>query len=302
VDGADDFAAVDALQVDARDGEVGVSELSLDHDERDALVRHLDCVRVPQLVRREPTPDGRHALYFLPDRVLVRDRRRFSDVTYNGLGASAHAQRFIETDRKPRDARQVDTTWQYVNVKRGPDRRYKNNRQIPVMLYGKAELATFSGLHWLLQCSTVIRPRGSRRPSAKHPLRTLAVARPAVPEQLGVCTAIAPPRTLHRDRSKLSTKRRVILGDSRLAALRRAMLPRDQASPPLRHAKTILKHQVRLAPARRAHQFPFAISLRPWMSSAWSATIRFNDWFSRANSFKRLTSSAFIPPYCARQR
>lgn len=34
--------------------EVGVPELALDHDERDALVRHLDRVRVPQLVRREP--------------------------------------------------------------------------------------------------------------------------------------------------------------------------------------------------------------------------------------------------------
>jgi hypothetical protein len=31
-------------------------ELALDHDERDALMRHLDRVRVPQLVRREPSP------------------------------------------------------------------------------------------------------------------------------------------------------------------------------------------------------------------------------------------------------
>jgi len=50
VDCVDDLAAVDALKVDARDAEVGVSELSLDHDERDALVRHLDRVGVPQLV------------------------------------------------------------------------------------------------------------------------------------------------------------------------------------------------------------------------------------------------------------
>jgi hypothetical protein len=48
VNGADDFAAVDALEIDARDAEVGV--LALDHDERDALVRHLDGVRVPELM------------------------------------------------------------------------------------------------------------------------------------------------------------------------------------------------------------------------------------------------------------
>jgi hypothetical protein len=46
VDGADDFAAVDALEVDAGDPEVGVPELALDHDERNALVRHFDCVSV----------------------------------------------------------------------------------------------------------------------------------------------------------------------------------------------------------------------------------------------------------------
>jgi hypothetical protein len=31
-------------------------ELPLDHHERNALVRHLDRMSVPKLVRREPTP------------------------------------------------------------------------------------------------------------------------------------------------------------------------------------------------------------------------------------------------------
>ena len=39
LDGADDLAAVDALEVDARDAEVGVSELALDDDEWDAVAR-----------------------------------------------------------------------------------------------------------------------------------------------------------------------------------------------------------------------------------------------------------------------
>ena len=37
----------------------------------------------------------------------------------------------------PSDSVQVDTTWQYVNVKGGPDRRYKNNRKLPVMEYAE---------------------------------------------------------------------------------------------------------------------------------------------------------------------
>ncbi len=32
-----------------------MSELALNDDERDALVRHLDCVSVPELVWREAT-------------------------------------------------------------------------------------------------------------------------------------------------------------------------------------------------------------------------------------------------------
>ena len=35
-----------------------MTELALDYDEWNALVRHLHCVRVPQLVGREPTSDA----------------------------------------------------------------------------------------------------------------------------------------------------------------------------------------------------------------------------------------------------
>lgn len=96
---------------------------------------------------------GRQGLHFLPDRLIVRDGRRFSDVSYKALDTSFNASRFIEEGRVPRDGQQVDTTWRFVNVKGGPDRRYNNNRKLPVMLYGNIELASQGGLHWLLQCS-----------------------------------------------------------------------------------------------------------------------------------------------------
>jgi hypothetical protein len=56
VDGADDLRAVDALQIDARDPEVGV--LALNHHERYALMSHLDRVRMPKLMWREPPSDA----------------------------------------------------------------------------------------------------------------------------------------------------------------------------------------------------------------------------------------------------
>src|SRR5437016_3971174 len=53
MDHRDDLAAVDALQVDRRDAEVGMAELTLDDVERYALPRHLDGVRMAKLVRSE---------------------------------------------------------------------------------------------------------------------------------------------------------------------------------------------------------------------------------------------------------
>lgn len=93
------------------------------------------------------------ALYFLPDRLLVRDGKRFSDVSYEHLGVYQTTQRFIEESVPPADAQHVDTTWTYVNKDGGPDRRFNNNRILPVMLYGRIVLTSPTGLYWIIQTS-----------------------------------------------------------------------------------------------------------------------------------------------------
>jgi hypothetical protein len=57
VDRADDLLGIDALQVNARRGHVRMPELTLDDGQRHPLARELDRVRMPKLVRREPSPD-----------------------------------------------------------------------------------------------------------------------------------------------------------------------------------------------------------------------------------------------------
>ena len=60
MDGFDDLAVVDALQVDRGEAEIAVAKLALDDDQRHAFASELDGVRVPELVRREaPTDAGR---------------------------------------------------------------------------------------------------------------------------------------------------------------------------------------------------------------------------------------------------
>jgi DNA polymerase-3 subunit epsilon len=79
--------------------------------------------------------------------------KRFSDIAYGALQAAFEPTRFIETGGVPQDSRQIDTTWEHPNVKGGPDRRYKTNRVLPIMEYGKMTMWTQSGLSWTLECS-----------------------------------------------------------------------------------------------------------------------------------------------------
>ena len=49
---------VDALRVDRRDAEIGVTELTLDDVERNSFARHLNGMRVAELIRRKAAPDA----------------------------------------------------------------------------------------------------------------------------------------------------------------------------------------------------------------------------------------------------
>jgi hypothetical protein len=47
----------------------------------------------------------------------------------------------------------VGTTWKYVNKGGGPDHRYKNNPQLPIMQYGQLTITGPSGFNFIWQTS-----------------------------------------------------------------------------------------------------------------------------------------------------
>jgi hypothetical protein len=96
---------------------------------------------------------GRRSLYFFPDRLLVYDSSGVGAVSYADLKAQSIETRFIENDNVPSDAKQVGTTWRFVARSGGPDRRFNNNRQLPILLYGEMALTSTSGLNELFQYS-----------------------------------------------------------------------------------------------------------------------------------------------------
>jgi hypothetical protein len=89
---------------------------------------------------------SRTTLAFYPDRVLAFQGNAVGGITYRRLQAESSFVRFIEHEAVPSDARVIDRTWQYVNKKGGPDRRFKNNRELPVCAYNQFHLSTPDGL------------------------------------------------------------------------------------------------------------------------------------------------------------
>lgn len=100
-------------------------------------------------------PLGEHTLYFFPERILVFEKEKVGAVPYESLNIEISQTKFIETEGVPLDSKIIDQTWKYVNKKGGPDRRFKDNCQLPVALYEAAYLQSNSGLNELIYFSKV---------------------------------------------------------------------------------------------------------------------------------------------------
>lgn len=92
-------------------------------------------------------------LYFLPDRIFIINRAGIGAVSYADFHATSQVGRFIEDGAVPRDSSQVGQTWRYVNKNGGPDRRFNNNRQLPILAYQDVLFASITGVRAYLQVS-----------------------------------------------------------------------------------------------------------------------------------------------------
>lgn len=76
-----------------------------------------------------------NSLFFVPDGILVYDNNGIAYVEYSNIEVDYDIVKFID-DNPPRDANIIDHTWKYANINGGPDRRFNNNKMIPVCAYG----------------------------------------------------------------------------------------------------------------------------------------------------------------------
>ena len=96
---------------------------------------------------------NRERLIILPDKVFFVRKNKVGLIDYSDFKITTSSTRFVETEAVPKDAKVVDYTWQYVNNNGTPDRRFKNNRRLPICLYGQVFLRSDSGLNVELQIS-----------------------------------------------------------------------------------------------------------------------------------------------------
>ena len=79
-------------------------------------------------------------ILFLPCDIIIKKGKHIVACSYENLEIRTGATNFIETDPVPKDATIIRYTWQFVNKDGSADRRYSNNRKLPVCQYGRIML------------------------------------------------------------------------------------------------------------------------------------------------------------------
>lgn len=92
-------------------------------------------------------------MYFFPERIILKRGNKFGAVFYKNIRVSSDNINFIEEEAVPADASVVSQTWKYLNKSGGPDRRFTNNRMIPVCLYTDYKFESDSGMEEVITTS-----------------------------------------------------------------------------------------------------------------------------------------------------
>jgi hypothetical protein len=111
----------------------------------------------PNLIRTNVEVWGVEAgsikLYLLPDRFFVFQDGVYSAIPYSEIQTSLQDLEYVEQEALPRDAKVVGKTWKYVRRDGGADRRFNNNRQLPIARYGLVAFSSQNFIAYLIVSS-----------------------------------------------------------------------------------------------------------------------------------------------------
>lgn len=99
--------------------------------------------------------DGHKKIYLTPDRIIILNGLNVAGCKYNNLDFNIFNSRYVEDEIVPKDAKIISYTWKYVNKNGGPDKRFKDNRQLPICDYGGMSVTSNEGINFRMQCSNI---------------------------------------------------------------------------------------------------------------------------------------------------
>ncbi|MDR0475701.1 MAG: hypothetical protein LBH43_18780 [Treponema sp.] len=77
---------------------------------------------------------GNH-VYFFPDALFIYSGKKIRTISYKDIEVQLSTSQFREDGEIPSDAEKIGSTWKFVNNDGNPDRRFDNNRKIPILKY-----------------------------------------------------------------------------------------------------------------------------------------------------------------------
>ena len=82
---------------------------------------------------------GKLYAWFTPDCIIVKETafKNWAVLSYADIVTKYSGTIRVTSGDKYKDTPIVDYTWQYMNKKGGPDKRFKENKRIPVVEYGE---------------------------------------------------------------------------------------------------------------------------------------------------------------------
>ena len=85
---------------------------------------------------------ARMQILFFPDQMIIFQNGRYGAIAYERAELEWATTTFVEDGTVPSDSRFVKHTWRYVRKDGGPDMRFTNNRQLPVLEYGQFRISS----------------------------------------------------------------------------------------------------------------------------------------------------------------
>lgn len=99
---------------------------------------------------------GRQTIQFGPDAVFLSSGKSVAVLSYADVEVTSSSTMFVESESVVSDAVVNGYTWRFANRDGGPDRRFLNNKELPICSYTQIEFQSAGGLNEQIMLSAPV--------------------------------------------------------------------------------------------------------------------------------------------------